>query len=125
MQKDDVSSPSRSSQVRASNRNEEAMAETIIPAPFEGETTITSQSEYAREVLAQAIGKTPSIEQNAEIRTTLSALKDLVSQQNQPISSIIPISRSFAHHSLSELGLPPLLAIRDALDKACSWYPFP
>ncbi|KAF2849495.1 hypothetical protein T440DRAFT_469254 [Plenodomus tracheiphilus IPT5] len=92
------------------------------PAPFEGETTLNSQSDYARELLTQAIGNTPSMEQNAEIRSALTALKDLVSQQGQIATSSNPlINRSFADFDPAKLERPPWDAASGTLDKACKY----
>ncbi|KAJ4364697.1 hypothetical protein N0V83_009294 [Neocucurbitaria cava] len=63
-----------SSQSRSSRTG--AIADTGTPAPFEGETTINSQSDYAREFLAQAVGSTPSIGHNAEVKSALAALEE-------------------------------------------------
>jgi len=125
MQKDGASSPSRSTRVGASKRSTETTTGTTTPAPFEGETTINSQSDYARELLAQAIGEMPSIEQNAEIRTALAALKELVNQQSQVSTSLNPrISREFADYDPAKLDRPPLDVVETVFDTACSQYPF-
>lgn len=122
IQKDsDSSSQSRSSRVGVSTRSPGVATEAFTPAPFEGETAINSQSDYARELLTQAIGNTPSMEQNAEIKSALTALKELVSQQGQAATSSNPlINRSFADHDPSKLEQPPWEEVSNALDKASS-----
>lgn len=115
------SSQSRSSRVGVSNRSPGSMAEAATPAPFEGETTINRQSDYARDLLAQAVGRTPSIVQNAEIKSALTALGELVSQQGQNTLSPHPlINRDFAEWNPAKLEKPPWEEISNALDKATS-----
>lgn len=116
--KDNASSPSLSSRIGVV-RNVETTVGTTTPTIFEGETTINSQSDFARELLAQAIGKTPSIEQNAEIKTALSALKELVNQQSQiPISWSVNMSREFADDDPTQLDRPPFDVVVNAIKKA-------
>ncbi|KAF1945190.1 fungal-specific transcription factor domain-containing protein [Clathrospora elynae] len=121
IRKDSVesSSQSQSSRVGVSRSPGNGMTEAGAPAPFEGESSINSQSDYAREMLAQAIGSTPSIGQNAEIKTALAALSDLVSQQSRNTSSSNPlINRSLAEVDPSKLGRPPWDEVKNVLDKA-------
>ena len=116
-----MSSQSRSSRVGANNRSPGHIADAAILAPFEGETTITSQSDYARELLAQAVDRTPSIGQNAEVRSALTALGELVNQQGQNTSSTNPlINRSLAEFDPATLDRPPWDEVSNALDKASS-----
>ncbi|KAI8941699.1 hypothetical protein NX059_002908 [Plenodomus lindquistii] len=62
------------------------------------------------------------MEQNAEIRSALTALQELVSQQGQAtISTNPPINRSFADFDPAKLERPPWVAVSDALDKACKF----
>lgn len=61
------------------------------------------------------------MEQNAEIKSALTALKELVSQQGQAATSSNPlINRSFADHDPSKLEQPPWEEVSNALDKASS-----
>lgn len=123
LQKDDSSSQSRSSRVGVNNKSPGITTDAAAtPAPFEGETTINSQSGYARELLAQAIGNTPSMEQNAEIRSALTALKELVGQQGQiTTSSNQLINRTLAEFDPAKLERPPWAVVSDTLDKACKF----
>jgi hypothetical protein len=82
---------------------------------------MTSQSEYARALLAQAVGRTPSIGENVEFRSALTALGELVSQQGQNASSIYClINRSLAEVDPAELDRPPWDEVNNALDMASS-----
>jgi hypothetical protein len=116
-----TNSQSRSSRVGANNRSPGYVADATTLASFEGETTITSQSDYARELLAQAVDRTPSIGQNAEIRSALTALGELVNQQGHNTSSINPLlNRSLAESDPAKLDRPPWDEVSNALDKAFS-----
>ncbi|KAH9870995.1 hypothetical protein J1614_006569 [Plenodomus biglobosus] len=122
LKKDDSCSQSRSSRAGINNKSPGVVNEAATPAPFEGETAINSQSDYARELLTQAIGNTPSMEQNAEVRSALTALKELVSQQDQIATSSNPlINRSFAEFDPAKLEQPPWIILSDTLDKACKF----
>lgn len=113
------SSLSRSSKARIGKSP--GLPDASTPAPFEGETTINSQSDYAREFLAQAVGSTPSIGQNADIKSALAALGDLVSQQSQnAASSNTLINRSLANLDPGELERPPWDLVTLVLGKAQS-----
>jgi hypothetical protein len=95
------------------------------PAPFEGETAINSQSDYAREMLAQVVGTTPSIGQNAELKFALSALGELVSKKNQVSTSPATggntlVSRSLVETDAGKLEHPPWEIIKGAIDRARS-----
>jgi hypothetical protein len=97
------------------------VVEAPTPAPFEGESSINSQSDYAREMLAQAIGSTPSIGQNEEVKSALTALSDLVSQQSNSTSSTNPlINRSLAELDPAKLERPPWNDVMLILEKATS-----
>ena len=99
-----------------------ALAEALTPTPFEGETTINSQSDYARELLATAIGSTPSIGQNAEIKSALGALGELVTQQGQSWTTVnSQIDRSLADFDSETLERPPWAAAMNVLDKATKY----
>jgi hypothetical protein len=122
LQKDanDSSSNSRSSRVGIA-RSPGGGTEAPTPAPFEGESSINSQSDYAREMLARAIGSTPSIGQNEEVRTALTALSDLVSQQSNSTSTSNPlINRSLAEVDPTKLERPPWDDVTLVLEKATS-----
>jgi hypothetical protein len=121
LQKDsqDASSQSRSSRVGPSRSPGSSLAEAPTPAPFEGESSINSQSDYAREMLAQAIGSTPSIGQNEEVKTALTALAEMVSQQGQNNASCNPmINHSLAELDPSKLERPPRDVACYVLEKA-------
>jgi hypothetical protein len=97
------------------------VVEAPTPAPFEGESSINSQSDYAQKMLAQAIGSTPSIGQNEEVKSALTALSDLVSQQSNSSSSSNPlINRSLAEVDPSKLERPPWDDVMLVLEKATS-----
>ncbi|KAF2127627.1 hypothetical protein P153DRAFT_398225 [Dothidotthia symphoricarpi CBS 119687] len=116
------SSQSRSTRYGTA-RSPAAVVEPNTPAPFEGETAINSQSGYARELLAQAIGSTPSIGQNAEVQSALNALGELVTRQgqmtapttsrNQPL-----LNRSLANINPVDLERPPWGVVIMVLEKA-------
>jgi hypothetical protein len=120
----EISSQSRSSR-RTAGRSPGTLEEAGTPAPFEGETAIASQSDYARELLRKAVGSTPSIEQNAEVKSALHALNELVPQQGQAPSSA---SYSLINHSFAELdpetlAKPPWDAVSNMVDEASSkWF---
>jgi hypothetical protein len=98
-----------------------ATNEVPTPAPFEGESSINSQSDYARAMLAQAIGSTPSIGQNTEVKTALTALSDLVNQQGHINSSSTPlINRSLAEVDPAKLERPPWHEVCSVLNKTTS-----
>lgn len=95
------------------------------PAPFEGETAINSQSDYARELLAKAVGSTPSMGQDAEVRSALKALNELVARQGQaPVSTVsnsgIMINRSLAELDPEALERPPWEVSCEVLEKGSS-----
>lgn len=91
------------------------------PAPFEGETTLHGQSDYAREFLARVVGSTPSIGQNAEIKSALSALGELAAQQSQDAASAIPlVNRSLREIDPGKLDRPPWDVMIHVLDNATS-----
>ncbi|KAH7385439.1 fungal-specific transcription factor domain-containing protein [Phaeosphaeria sp. MPI-PUGE-AT-0046c] len=121
-------STERSSQSRSSRkgvgRSPSTFDEAPTPAPFEGETTIRNQSGYARELLAKAVGSTPSIEQNAEVKSALAALGDLVAHQGNTSAStknsMNPlINRSLADIDPAKLDKPPWEVINEILRIAC------
>lgn len=95
---------------------------------FEGETTINRQSEFARELLEQAVGSTPSIEQNAEIKAALSSLQNMVTRQSATFNTLTaslnyPFSnRAIAEIDHTKLERPPWNLVSDVVDKA-SVYP--
>lgn len=97
------------------------MIEATTPAPFEGETTINSQSDYAREYLARVVGSTPSIGQNAEIKSALIALGELATQQGPNTASAVPlVNRSLRELDPEKLDRPPWDTVSHVLDKAMS-----
>lgn len=95
------------------------------PAAFEGETAINSQSGYARELLTRVVGDTPSIGQNAEIKSALSALGDIVKGQEHDTvpttSTLYPlINRALADLDPGKLERPPWPAVKEMLERAIS-----
>ena len=114
-----TSSHSRSSRVDTSNRSPGVITEAATPAPFEGETAINIQSDYARELLSEAIGSNPSIGQNVEIKSALAALGELVSQQGHATSSSNPlINRALSGIDPGDLEQPPWDEVSNVLEKA-------
>ncbi|KAI4661480.1 uncharacterized protein J4E88_011006 [Alternaria novae-zelandiae] len=121
LQKDshESSSQSRSSRVGPSRSPGSVLVEAPTPAPFEGESSINSQSDYAREMLARAIGSTPSIGQNEEVKLALTALSEMVSQHGQnPATSNPLINQSLVDIDPSKLERPPWELACYALEKA-------
>ena len=124
----DQSSQSRSriSTTRSPRSGSEANVST--PAPFEGETTIIRQSEFARELLEQAVGSTPSIIENAEVKAALTSLQDMVTRQGAytntaATSSLYPfINKSLANLDHTKLERPPWELVNEVIDKT-SVYP--
>lgn len=115
------SSHSRSSRV-GTGKSPGTLTEPATPAPFEGETALNSQSDYARELLAQVVGRTPSIGQNAEIKSALNALEELVTQQGQNTATAGPlINRALADINHENLERPPWSAVALVLDKATKY----
>ncbi|KAH6639093.1 fungal-specific transcription factor domain-containing protein [Boeremia exigua] len=96
----------------------------LAPVPYEGETGISTQSGYVRELLVQAVGGTPSVGRNAEVNSSLAALEKLVTQQKNCDtvsirSTIRPlIDRSLAATDIANLARPPWSVVRIAIDKA-------
>ncbi|KAK3201538.1 hypothetical protein GRF29_185g1266629 [Pseudopithomyces chartarum] len=123
----------QSSQSRSrpsNNRSPRAGSEVnnSTPAPFEGETTINRQSEFARELLEQAVGSTPSIIENAEIKAALTSLQDMVTRQGAYTNTMTTsLSYPFSSKSLvdvdhTKLERPPWELVNEVIDKA-SVYP--
>lgn len=125
----DQSSQARSAR-NVTNRSPRAGSEAnaSTPAPFEGETTINRQSEFARELLEQAVGSTPSIIENAEIKAALTSLQDMVSRQGAHTNTMTPtVSYPFSSKLLADLDhtkleRPPWELVNEVIDKA-SVYP--
>jgi len=97
------------------------------PATFEGETTLNRQSEFARELLEQAVGSTPSIGQNAEIKDALASLQEMVTRQGQYTNAMSSAShplfnRALANIDPSKLERPPWDVVDDVIEKASSMY---
>jgi hypothetical protein len=101
------------------------MTEATTPAPFEGETAINSQSGYARELLTKVVGNTPSIGQNEEIKSALSALGDIVTRQGHVTVPTTSTTNSLINRALSDvdagkLERPPWSAVKEMLERALS-----
>jgi hypothetical protein len=99
--------------------------EATTPAPFEGETAINRQSGYARELLTKVVGSNPSIGQNEEIKSALSALEELVTRQGHvtvsTTTTVHPlINRALADVDPGKLERPPWSAVKDMLERALS-----
>jgi hypothetical protein len=78
-----------------------------------------------RELLAKAVGSTPSIEQNAEVKSALTALNELVTRQGEiaaPSASNMHtlINRSLADVDPEKLPKPPWDVINDLIARATS-----
>lgn len=96
-------------------------------ALFEGETAINSQSGYARELLTRVVGDTPSIGHNAEIKSALSALGDIVKGQGQFAVSATSTANQLINRALidvdpGKLERPPWPVVKDMLERARSRY---
>ncbi|KAF2108829.1 fungal-specific transcription factor domain-containing protein [Lophiotrema nucula] len=118
----DSSSHTRSSRIGRSPNSSSDVPEST-PAPFEGESTLNSQSVFARELLEQAVGSTPSMGQNAEIKTALTSLQSMVSRQNQTIT-IEPqpvFNTALADIDTTKLEKPPWDAVLDVIEKAATY----
>lgn len=101
------------------------MGEASNSAPFEGETAINSQSGYARELLTKIVGNSPSIGQNEEIKSALSALGDIVTRQGHVTVSNTGTNHALINRALSDvdpgkLDRPPWTAVKEMLDRARS-----
>lgn len=125
IQKDssELSSQSRSNKPSV-GRSPRSSSDAHTPAPFEGETTINRQSDFARELLEHAVGNTPSIEQNAEIKAALTSLQDMVSRQSHYSTTISgtasqPLfNKALADIDHVKLERPPWNVVSDVIDKA-------
>ncbi|KAL1795657.1 hypothetical protein ACET3X_005881 [Alternaria dauci] len=118
----DTSSQSRSSRIGPSRSPGSGLVDSHTPAPFEGESSINSQSDYARAMLAQAIGSTPSIGQNEEVKMAFTALAEMVSQQGQNNThSNHTINHSLADIDPANLERPPWDIACYALEKATEY----
>jgi hypothetical protein len=111
--------PSRSQQSGSDPNN------VPTPATFEGETTLNRQSEFAREFLEKAVGNTPSIEQNAEIKDALTSLQEMVTRQGRYTNTMSSASHPFFNRALSNidpsrLDRPPWDIVNDVIEKAAS-----
>ncbi|KAF2629040.1 hypothetical protein BU25DRAFT_457294 [Macroventuria anomochaeta] len=102
------------------------ITESTTPAPFEGETAINSQSGYARELLTKVVGSTPSIGQNEEIKSALSALGDIVTHQGHVTVPTASTTNSLINRALSDvdpgkLERPPWPAVKEMLERALEY----
>jgi hypothetical protein len=121
------SSQSRSAIAVTRSPRSNSEANVATPA-FEGETTINRQSEFARELLEHAVGSTPSIEQNVEIKAALTSLQNMVTRQSaNPNTITASLTYPFSNKALAEvdhtkLERPPWDLVNEVIDKA-SVYP--
>ncbi|KAF2025655.1 hypothetical protein EK21DRAFT_75922 [Setomelanomma holmii] len=118
----DDSTPSRSSRT-GTGRSPNPPVEATTPAPFEGETTMIVQSDYARELLSQAVSSKPSVGQSEEVRSALLALDELVKLQgtvSMPTASTNAelINRSLAEVNSEHLEKPPWDVVSYVVEKA-------
>jgi len=102
LRRESTENSTRSSR-KGTGRSPGTADEAATPAPFEGETTINTQSDYARELLARAVDSTPSIEQNVEVRSALHALNDLVTRQGQITSATTSNNQALINRSLADV----------------------
>ncbi|KAF2450389.1 hypothetical protein P171DRAFT_479480 [Karstenula rhodostoma CBS 690.94] len=112
----------------AATRSPHSNSEASVATPaFEGETTINRQSEFARELLEQAVGSTPSIGQNAEIKAALTSLQNMVTRQGANPNTITASSTyPFCNKALAEvdhtkLERPPWDLVSEVIDKASAY----
>jgi hypothetical protein len=116
------SKSSRISPGRSPGRSTATIADAATPTPFEGETAINSQSDYARGILAHVVGTTPSIGQNVELRSALGALGELVSKTSQ-VAAAAGSGDSFINPSLAEVAVenleqPPWSVVKHVVNTA-------
>ena len=87
------------------------------------------QSEYARELLEKAVGSTPSMGQNAEIKAALSMLQDMVSKQSALKSTTSDpqpfLPRDLSGINAAKLPRPPWKVAKEVLDNATGMYTCP
>jgi hypothetical protein len=119
------SRPSRVGSRVGSGKSPTLATDATTPAPFEGETAINSQSGYARALLTKVVGDTPSIGQNAEIKSALSALGDIVKGQEHVTVSTTSTTNSLINRALQDLDpgkleRPPWPAVKEMLERALS-----
>ncbi|KAL1608578.1 hypothetical protein SLS60_003522 [Paraconiothyrium brasiliense] len=127
--KADLEHSSQSKHGIATTRSPRSNSGANVSTPaFEGETTINRQSEFARELLEQAVGRTPSIEQNTEIKAALTSLQNMVTRQGANANTITAsLTYPFSNKALAEidhtkLERPPWDLVNEVIDKA-SVYP--
>ncbi|KAJ4401297.1 hypothetical protein N0V91_008073 [Didymella pomorum] len=120
------SRPSRVGSRVGSGKSPTLATDATTPAPFEGETAINSQSGYARALLTKVVGDTPSIGQNAEIKSALSALGDIVKGQEHVTVSTTSTTNSLINRALQDLDpgkleRPPWPAVKEMLERALKY----
>ncbi|KAF3052369.1 hypothetical protein E8E11_011025 [Didymella keratinophila] len=120
------SRPSRVGSRVGSGKSPPLGTDATTPAPFEGETAINSQSGYARALLTKVVGDTPSIGQNAEIKSALSALGDIVKGQEHITVSTTSTTNSLINRALQDLDpgkleRPPWPAVKEMLERALKY----
>ncbi|KAJ4335667.1 hypothetical protein N0V87_005925 [Didymella glomerata] len=120
------SRPSRVGSRVGSGKSPTLATDATTPAPFEGETAINSQSGYARALLTKVVGDTPSIGQNAEIKSALSALGDIVKGQEHITVSTTSTTNSLINRALQDLDpgkleRPPWPAVKEMLERALKY----
>jgi hypothetical protein len=97
------------------------------PAPFEGETTLNSQSEVVRGYLERAVVNTPSIGSNSQVQAALATLQNMARRQNQ-VQPMVPDVQLFQHKAPSDVDMsqfkrPPWDAVIDLLERATGMVP--
>lgn len=120
----DLVEPLGQSKSRNSSGRSTTEVNSGTPAPFEGETTLNRQSVFARELLEHAVGSTPSMETNTDIKDALKSLQEMVDRQGQYTNAIPAafsqpfFNRSLAEIDASKLERPPWDAAHEVLEKA-------
>ncbi|KAF2472790.1 fungal-specific transcription factor domain-containing protein [Lindgomyces ingoldianus] len=114
---------SKSSRIgRSPNSSAEVNAPS--PAPFEGETTLNTQSTFARDYLERTVVNT-SIGQNPQVKAALTSLQSMVKRQNQNVTSKTDaplfVHKAASDVNISQLERPPWEAASDVLDKATTY----
>jgi hypothetical protein len=105
-------------------RNPDSVHEMTSPSPppFEGETTLNAQSEFAREFVEKAVGHSTYIGQNNEIQAALASLKSMVNRQSDFAATKSDLQPLFdkvtTDTDVSILEGPPWEAVNEAIERA-------
>ncbi|ORY11063.1 fungal-specific transcription factor domain-domain-containing protein [Clohesyomyces aquaticus] len=114
--------PSRPSRAGGKSPNCIPEVDVSSPAPFEGNTALNSQSEFARDYLERAVVNIPSIGSNPQVQAALTTLQTMVRRQNLPVE-VKPELPLFVHKAPSDVDMsllerPPWEAVNNLLEKA-------